>query len=103
MTDNVKPIFGGTLSAGNEPVPSVIAFIKGLLARAEHGDLRAIAVAYVRGNQRPSFGWSDEDGGGRLSFILHSGVVILQSEYTEAHREGIIDSEPPPVDQTTSS
>lgn len=82
MSDNVQPLFGGKLATpANEPVPQVVAFIERLLVRAKSGDVRAIGVAYIRGNGHPADGWQ-RDGDADLTYRLHSAIACLMGEFT---------------------
>ena len=80
--EKVQPLFGDRLTTPtNEPVPQVVAFIERLLARAKAGDIRAIGVAYVRGNGHIADGW-DRDGDPGLIYRLHSAIACLMHEFT---------------------
>jgi hypothetical protein len=82
MSDNVRPIFGGKFAAASEPVPQVVAFIERLLERAKAGDVRAIAVAYIRSNGHPADGW-DRDADPDLVYRLHSAIACLMGGFTD--------------------
>jgi hypothetical protein len=74
---------GGDVVPAGEPVPLVVEFVESLLARAKSGDMRAIAVAYVKGNRVPADGWERERTDGSLTFILHSAIACLMGEFTD--------------------
>lgn len=60
-SDKVKSFPGVPLPdrpRDSQPVPEVVAFIEGLLARAKAGDIQAIAVAYAAPGEVTGDGWS---------------------------------------------
>jgi hypothetical protein len=97
MTDKVTALFGGTVSAVNEPIPELVAFVERLLARAKSGEIRAIAVTYVRGNGRPSEGWQRGDNPDH-AFVLHSGIACLLGNFTDMLNatDTVAEAQPPP-------
>jgi len=94
--EKVTSLFGGAVSAVNQPVPELVAFIERLLTRAKSGEMRAIAVAYVRGNGLPSEGWSYDDT--ENVFLLHSGIACLFGNFTNFinSADNTADVTPPP-------
>ena len=81
---NIKSLFGDRFATpNNEPVPQVVDFLKDLLARAEKGDVRAVAVAFIRGNNNSSLGW-ELDGGREIIRSLHSAIICLANKYVNS-------------------
>lgn len=78
-SSNVVDLRGAAHALPNAPCATVVEFLRGLLVRAEAGEVRAIALAYVRGNGRPTLGISYGDGS---VFTLHSGVHLLADDLT---------------------
>jgi hypothetical protein len=84
MTRNVTSLFGGEVAPSGQPVPEVVAFLENLLDRAKSGDIRAIAVAYVKDNGKTSAGWERErNDDNRLACVLHSAIACLMGKFTE--------------------
>ena len=101
MSDKVTSLFGGAVSGANQPVPQVVAFVERLLARAKSGEMRAIAVTYVRGNDLPSEGWQRGDDPNH-TFVLHSGIACLLGNFTDMLNgsDSIVEAPPPPDQET---
>lgn len=76
---NVVDLRGTAHALPNAPCVTVVEFLKELLAHAEAGEVRSIALVYVRGNGRPVIATSFGDGN---FFALHSGVHLLADDLT---------------------
>ena len=80
--NKIQPLFGDRLATpANEPCQEVVSFVEELLARAKCGDVRAIAVAFIRGNGNSAEGW-EQDADPRLTRDLHSAAVSMVHNYT---------------------
>jgi len=94
----VVSIFGGDHGvAPGSPDPQIIAFLERILARAKAGEIRAIALTYVKPNGRPSEGWHF----GAIPddiFVLHSGAACMVDNLTRTlnSEESTEPAAPPP-------
>lgn len=76
---NVVDLRGAAHALPSAPCATVVEFLQGLLTRAEAGEVRSVALVYVRGNGRPVVATSFGDGN---FFTLHSGAYLLADELT---------------------
>lgn len=90
----VVTLNGEAVDSVGTPPENVIEALEGLLKRAKNGELRSIAVAWVRGNQRPGFMTAHGDGS---IFALHSGTMMLVGMIEE---EMEIVEAPPTIEET---
>jgi hypothetical protein len=65
----------------DEPDPSVIECLEGLLAEARLGQIRAFAFALVDGGERIKTNWCSRTYGTR--FYLAGAVALLSFEYNK--------------------
>lgn len=61
--------------AAAQPNPKVIAYLEKILDRAKAGEVQSVAMAFVRANGYPSYGWHGFDG--VTQFALHSGLMTM--------------------------
>jgi hypothetical protein len=66
---------------GVQPVAEVVQSLKELLAKAESGQLRAIAFAYIRPGERVSYGWFGVKNNLTRMHVLHSGMHVAATDY----------------------
>ncbi len=84
MTDNVITIHGNTLPG--QPVPDVIDTLREMLARAERGEIHAVAIVTVDTvHDVTGTSWS---GGAGTRHALASGIAMLAQRYTEGMLRG---------------
>jgi hypothetical protein len=95
----VISLSGQKVNPPGQPVPEVIDFLERILARAKSGDIRAVAVAYVRGNGMTADGWYSDRNDGKLTFILHSAIACLMGDFTADLNKSSISV---PVDEDAS-
>lgn len=81
--EKVTSIFGGPVVCSNEPVPHIVDTLEGMLNRAKAGEIRAIAIVYVRGNGRPSTIKQTSDLDKDTIWPLHSGLMCLTAKVTD--------------------
>ena len=81
--DNVRSMFGSPVVSANEPIPSIIELLEGMLDRAKSGEIRAIALVYVRGNGRPTTIKKTNDLDADYIWPLHSGLMCLIGDITD--------------------
>ena len=77
-----------------QPVAEVVECLKGLLAKAESGQLKAIAFAYIRQPERISFGWFGVKHNLTRMHMLHSGMVVAATDYGQQVADTSTDSDP---------
>lgn len=97
LPSNVIPVFGTPDAHRAESVDEVIELCRNTLALAERGELRAVAVAFVR--IKPGFddegtgdAWASEPG---RRFGLHHAINLMAYRYTRAC---VDDGEPDSLD-----
>lgn len=79
MTNKVVSLDGKTV-AGNEPVIATVELLRGLLAGAEAGDVRSIAMAWTDGNHKVITSWHNN---GEYFFLI-GGVAWLQQRMLDS-------------------
>ena len=78
----------------NVPVPNVVDHLRKLLARAEQGDVRAVAFAIVRRDGTVGFTWAKPETGTEVAMDMETlglgfGILSLSVEF------GRMDGAPP--------
>lgn len=79
---NVVSLTGKEAVVAGAPDPGVVDFLESMLARAKAGEMRAVAITYVRGNGRPSEGWYSGKVPNDI-FVLHSGATCMLGNMTD--------------------
>lgn len=93
MTDSkVTPIFGGP--APGEVDPVLIEKAEQFLARVRAGEVRALAIIWVRPNGWPSQSIKHDPD---TVNALHSGVVCAAGFLTDCLNACSVEATPPPV------
>lgn len=85
MADKVVPLRGDAPPPG-EPVPDVVKELRETLAKAEAGEVRALAFVYVLANGRIQTGWCQPESGGDYASTLEqhglgAGILTLSQRY----------------------
>jgi hypothetical protein len=81
-------------TADHQPVAEVVEAIKGLLAKAESGQLKAIAFAYIRQPERISYGWFGVKHNLTRMHLLHSGMMVAATDYGQEIADSSTDVDP---------
>lgn len=88
MTDNVTPLFGGTLHPPAGPDVNIVELLEDLLKQAKAGEIGGIAVATVTGNLNYGSAYCSTVPFG---LALVGAVEILRSNVTPAVRAALDD------------
>ena len=89
MTD---PIPFAPRVASMDPDPEVVDRLRKMLARAESGELRGIAYAFVRQSGCITRGWIGSEGGVNQNDVI-AAVAILQYELIRESMDRAVDSD----------
>ncbi len=74
MTAEISPLFGGALPDTGTPSEDVIAELRGLLERAERGEILGFGYFTVAGNRNVGTGWAS---GGAERHLMVTDVAQL--------------------------
>lgn len=81
-------------TADQQPVAEVVECLKELLAKAESGQLKAIAFAYIRQPERISYGWFGVKHNLTRMHMLHSGMMVAATDYGQGIADTSTDVDP---------